>query len=187
VGREGVEQGADALPCCFVRSLGGLTEHVLELGKDLLDRVEVRAVGRQEEQVSARGADGLPDGFTLVAAEIVEDDDVARPEGWDQELLDVSQEAAAVDGTIEDSGRVDTVVPERSQEGQRLPVAVGHLGAQPLTPATTAVGAGHIGLGPSLIDEDKAPGIKPSLIAPPARAAARDDPSILLGWQHAFF
>jgi hypothetical protein len=36
----------------------GLADQVLELGEELLDRVEVGAVGRQEEEMGAGGPDG---------------------------------------------------------------------------------------------------------------------------------
>jgi hypothetical protein len=38
---EGVEEGPDALPCCFDGSLCGFAEDQLELGKDLFDRIEI--------------------------------------------------------------------------------------------------------------------------------------------------
>lgn len=47
---------------------------------DLLDRIEVRAIWRQEDAVGASGADGLPSRLAFVAAKIVEDDDLARCE-----------------------------------------------------------------------------------------------------------
>jgi hypothetical protein len=44
---------------------------VFELGEDLLDRVEIGTVWRQEEEFGADAADGLANGLSLVAAEIV--------------------------------------------------------------------------------------------------------------------
>jgi len=61
VWREGIEQGTDALPRCFDGSLCGFSEQVLELGEDLLDRIEVWTVGRQEQQARASGPDGISD------------------------------------------------------------------------------------------------------------------------------
>lgn len=55
---EAFEQLTDALPGSFDGSLVGLAQEGFELGKDLLDRVEVGAVGRQEEELCANGADG---------------------------------------------------------------------------------------------------------------------------------
>jgi hypothetical protein len=122
-----------------------------------------------------------------MAAEIVENDNVAWLEGRDQELFDIGQETPAVDGTVDDRRSVDPVMAKRGEEGQRLPMTVRDLGAQPFTPATATMGARHIGLGPGLVDEDEAPGIKPSLITLPACAPTRHVAPILFGRQHGFF
>ena len=76
---------------------------------------------------------------------------------------------------------------KRGEEGQRAPVAVRHLGDQPLAARRAAVGAGHVGLGPGLVDEDQAGGIKPPLILLPLRAPARHVRPILLAGVQAFF
>lgn len=59
-------------------SLSGLAQTMLELGKKLLDWVEVRRILGEEEQPGAGVSDGLAHGLSLVAAEIVDDDDIAR-------------------------------------------------------------------------------------------------------------
>jgi hypothetical protein len=59
-----------------------------------------------------------------VAGEIVEDDDIARLEGGDQELLDIGLEFLAVDRAIEEAGRLDPVMPQGGQEGERAPTAM---------------------------------------------------------------
>ena len=48
-----------------------------------------------------------------MGAEIVEDHDVARLEGRDEELFDIGAEPLAVDGTVEQAGGVDAVVAQR--------------------------------------------------------------------------
>jgi len=57
-------------------------------------RVQVRAVGRQVEQLRARRLDGLAHALDLVAAEVVHDDHVACAESWREHLLDVGAEGA---------------------------------------------------------------------------------------------
>jgi hypothetical protein len=54
---------------------------VFEFGEDLLDRIEVGTVGRQEQQMRSSGADGIAGGLAFVTAEIVENDYLARCEG----------------------------------------------------------------------------------------------------------
>jgi len=70
IGCEGVEClaycGADRID----GSRGSLSEQVLELGKDLFDRVQVGRVFWQEEELGADRTDELADCFAPVAAEI---------------------------------------------------------------------------------------------------------------------
>jgi hypothetical protein len=52
---------------------------------------------------------GPPDRLALVAAEVVEAEDVAWGQSRDQDLLDPGAEPVAVDGAVEHEGRVDSV------------------------------------------------------------------------------
>ena len=56
--------------------------------------------------------------FPIMTSEIVHDDDIAGPECRHQQLLDIGEEATAVDGAVEDAGRVDPVQPEGADEGE---------------------------------------------------------------------
>ena len=60
-------------------SFGCFSQQMFELGEDLFDRVEIGAIGRQEEQPCAGSPDRGTNGSALVAAEIIQDDDVAWP------------------------------------------------------------------------------------------------------------
>ena len=80
---------------------GNLTQQVLELGKDLFDGVQVGRIFRQEDQLGAGRADEPANDFTLVAAEIVHDDDVAGMKRGDEDLFDIGPEALPVDRTVE--------------------------------------------------------------------------------------
>jgi hypothetical protein len=103
-------------------------QQVLELGEDLLDRVEVGRVGREEDELCAGRTDRLADGGAFAAGVVVEDDDVARREGGSEELLDRGQEAHAVDRLVEYARRVDAIVTQGSDEGHRPPVTVRDFG-----------------------------------------------------------
>src|SRR6185437_13206684 len=142
---EAGQQGSDAPPGSLDGSLSCLSEQSFELCKGLFDRIEVGAIRRQEEQLCAGSADGPPDGLSLVAAEIVDNDDVAGPERGHQELLDISQEAFAVDRPVDHAGSIDAIMAQRGKEGQRPPSAMWRLGDQPLATLRAAMGAGHVG------------------------------------------
>ena len=122
-----------------------------------------------------------------MTAEVVDDDDVAGLERGHQHLFDIGQEAFAVDRPIDHTGSVETVVAQRSKEGQRPPAAMWSLGNQPLATSSAAMGARNVGFGPGLVDEDQAGRIKPPLILSPLRPPPGDVGTILLAGVQAFF
>ena len=89
---------------------GSLPQKVFELGEDLLDRVEVRRVFRQEEEPGSHRADQLADGFALMAAKIVQDDNVTGAKCRQKNLLDVETKALAIDGALDKPWRIDAIV-----------------------------------------------------------------------------
>ena len=90
---------------------------------ETLDRVEVGRVFGQEHEARPDGSDGLSHRLSLVGAEIVEDDDVARLEGRGEELFDIGAEAFAVDGAVEQAGRIDPVIAQGGKKRRGLPAA----------------------------------------------------------------
>lgn len=155
-------------------SLCGLTHQVFELGKDLLDRIEIWAVGRQEQELGPGATDRLADGGSFVTAQIVHDDDVTGRERRHEELLDIVSEALTVDRLVEHARGVDPVMAERREEGHRAPMAIGDLGMKPLTNRRPAAQRRHVGFRPGLVDEDEAGRIKPALILLPLLASPGD-------------
>ena len=160
---------------------------MLELGEDLFDRVEIGAVRRQEDQLGAGASDCFAHGLAFVAAQIVEDDDIAGLEGGEQELLDIGEELLTIYGAVEEAGRVDPVTAERGQEGERAPSAVRGLADQALTAWPPAPQGGHVGLGPSLVDEDQAGGVYTRLPCAPLPAPPGHVRAVLLSRERGFF
>src|SRR5215212_12108758 len=76
--RKVVEQGADCLPESSLSSCSRLPEQSLELGKELLDRVEIRGIGREIENAGPGRPDRLLDPGDLVNSQVVHRDHVAR-------------------------------------------------------------------------------------------------------------
>ena len=184
---EAVEQGAEPPPGRFHGPFGRVAQQGFELGEDLFNGVEIGGVGRQEAQRGPHPFNGCPHGRTLVAAQIVHNDDIARSEGRQQTLFDIGQEAGAVDRAVEDAGSGHAVVAQRRYESQRLPVPVGAGCPQPLAPGAAAMAAGHVRLGPGLIQEHEAPRVKLALRALPLSAALHDVRPLLLGGHQTFF
>lgn len=153
---EAVEKVADFTPSFLDGACIGFAEEGFELGEDHLDRVEIWAVGREKEQMGSGGSDGPPGTGRLVAAEIVEDHDVPRLEGRHQTLLDPGCERGRVDGAIEDAGRHDLALAQRTDERQGLPVSMRNLGGKRSAAQEPAARPGHVCLDPGFVQEDEA-------------------------------
>ena len=171
----------------LVASRFGLSQQSLELGEDLLDRVEVGGVFGQEDEAGSDSSDGLPHPLPLVGAEIVEDHSVARLEGRDEELLDIGAEAFAVDRAVEQAGRIDAVIAKSGKERRGFPLALRDLVDEALSLRRPAAKPGHVGLGPRLVDEDQTPGIDAALIVSPSFAVATYVRAILLARDEGLF
>ena len=169
------------MPSCVHRSLAGLSQEMFQFGEGLLDRVEVWGVGRQEEQLRPGGADSPAHRLAFMAAEIVEDDDVAGRQPRHQETLDVNEEAGPVDRSINDAWRLDTIDTQGCHNGHGAPMAVWRLLDEAIATPAPAAQARHVCLGPGLVDEDEALGVKPGLVGLPPCAPPGDVGSVLFG------
>jgi hypothetical protein len=119
-----LEELADGVPQSADGTSGGLAQQGFELGEDLLDGIEIGAIGRQVEKMRADGLDRGAHGGALVGAEIVHDDDVAGGQRWHQELLDLGCEGLAVDRAVDHTRGSDGVVAQGGEEGAGRPVSV---------------------------------------------------------------
>jgi hypothetical protein len=68
-----------------------------------------------------------------MAAEVVHDDNVARRKEGHENLLDISVEACAIDRSVDDAGRSQSVATQRRQKRQRPPFTEGRFGDEALT------------------------------------------------------
>lgn len=164
-----------------------LAHPVLDLGKGLLDRIEVWRVGWQIPEPGTGSLDHLPDSRRLMTSEIIHDDDIAGLQHRDELLLDIGAEALAVDRAVEDARRCKPIAAQRAQEGQRAPVAVRSQATQPLALGAPTAQRSHVGLDPGLIDEDQAPRIKTRLPGSPSPTSAGNIGASLLKGEQRFF
>lgn len=125
-----------------------------QFGKGQFDRVEVRAIRRQEAQVRAHPRESRLDGRLLMDREIVQDDDVSGVQRRYEYLLDVGEKRRIVERPIEHRGGRHPVDAQRRDDGVRLPVAARRVIAQPSAPRAAPVAAQQIGCDTGLIQED---------------------------------
>jgi hypothetical protein len=137
--------------------------------------------------MGASVTDGAADALAFMAVEIIEHNDIADAQYWDEELDDPGEEDGPIDRAIDDAGSDDAVGAQPGEERHRGPAAVRDTADQALTSQRPTMRAGHVGLGPGLIDKDQALRINAFLIAPPPGPLARDVGPLLLGGAQGFF
>ncbi len=76
--------------------------------------------------------------------------------------LDIGLEGEPVDRAVEHERRDHAACGQARDEGCRFPVAVRNAGAQALATAAAAVGSGHVGGRPGLVDEQETRSVKGS-------------------------
>jgi hypothetical protein len=115
-----------------------------------------------------------------VAAEIVGDDDVARCQTWGELLFDVSEKQFAINRTVEQARRGNTIMTQACNEGGCHPVPVWHVANHSLAAWRTAVAAGHIGCHPAFVDENQLAGVEFRLSVAPRLPLCGDIRTVLL-------
>src|SRR3954469_3800156 len=182
-----IEQGADRFPESILSSCRRLPEQSLELGEELLDRVEIRGIGREVKHAGPRRPDRLLDPGDLVNSQVVHRDHVARLQRRREHLLDVGAERRPRHGPIEHKRCDDPARPQARHDGRGLPMTRRHRIDQALASWTPAGEAGHrCGRG-GLVDDDEALTIHVALPHPPAAAVPGHVGPILLGRSQALF
>ena len=115
--------------------------------------------------------------------QIVDHQDISRPERGRQELLHVSKEGRA----IQHQRRDQAVLAESCDESRSLPVALRHGVDNPLSLRAAAEPARHVGDGPGFIQKHQPGGVERSLSLFPVGTGFGHIGSILLGRAQLFF
>ncbi len=105
---EQIDQFGDEGPKPGHGPLTSFAEHGLEAGEGLLDRVEVGAVWREEQQAGAGCLDQVADAGALVAGQVVHDDHVAAPEVGDEDLSNIGLDQSPLIGP---SSTIEATMP----------------------------------------------------------------------------
>jgi hypothetical protein len=141
----------------MVRSLA-FRSRIFSFAKDLLQRIEVGAVRWQEDEPCIDGADNPADRAPLGEPRLSITTISPGCSVGTRHLLDIGEEALAIDRRVNDAGRGDAVMPECRKEGHCTPMAVRDLSPEREPASPPAMGTGHVGLCPRLIDEDETGG-----------------------------
>jgi hypothetical protein len=132
-------------------------------------------------------SDQRRDPVALVGRQVVHDHDVAVGQGGGEDLLDIGLEGVAVHRTVENPRGHEAVAAQAAGEGGGLPMTPGDLADQPLADRASPVAAGHLGVGPGLVDEHQLGRIEARLAGLPARAPLGHVRPVTLGGVLGFF
>ena len=135
----------------------------LEFGEGHFDGIEVGAVGRQKQEPGAALADGLLGGLAFVGGQVVQDDDVAFLQRWDELGAHVGLEDRAVHRRVDDPRRGQGAAAQPGDESLGLPMAEGSFGAKALAPVAASARAGHLRVGSRFVDEHQPMRLGPHL------------------------
>lgn len=179
LGCEEAKGAADQVPKGFDGSGLGLPQSFFEFGERHFNRIEIGAVGRQEEDARTGGVDAARCFFVFMARQVVENHCVAFSQYRHEDLLDISQEAFGIDRPVEHERCDQPVAGEASKKCRRQPMTVGCMAEGALADIGPGITARHRCRGPGLVEEDQ-PATKAFLLATPRFTALGDVGAILL-------
>jgi hypothetical protein len=87
-----LENVSNGVPETIACPLAHCSQQRLEFGKGLFEGIEIGAVGRQVEQLGLAVFDRFLDAGHLMTGQIVHNDEIARAQGWGEDLFDVAAE-----------------------------------------------------------------------------------------------
>ena len=123
--------------------------------------------------------------------EVVEDDDVAGPQGGRELGGDVDLECRAIHGALDDPGGDEFIAAQARDEGLGLPLAEGRIDRdEPLSARAPPAQGRHVGLDAGLIDEDEPCGLiahQGLTLVDPRPARRLDVRAFFLRGQQRFF
>ena len=184
---EALETFAEERPERLDGSAAGRADDGFQLREAELDGIEIGAIRRQIHERRANALNRAADAGHFVDAEIVGDDEVAGLERRDQYLLDVGEEARAVDRAVAHPWRREPRDTERGDKRTRLPPAtrrvVMHAGAADRATVAPEEVRGDA----RFVEKHQVRGVPPGGRGVPLDAREGDVRSIVFGRAHRFF
>ena len=144
----------------------GAAQGVLHLAPHLLNGIEVRRVGWQEQGHGSCLLDKLEGQGVLVGGQVVHDDDIALAQRRTENLGNIGAEHLGVCRAVDGHAGRRTVQADGTDHGGGAPAPARCTGVHPLPAQGPTTQARHIGLGATLVYEDE-PGRIKALLAPP--------------------
>jgi hypothetical protein len=133
----------------------GLAEGVLDFREGVLDRIEVRRVGREMTELGSPGLDGGADARRVMGPQVVGDDDLPRPERRSEAVADVALEASAGHPPVKAEHRADPIQSQRRDHGLVLALVARRRGNGALSARRPGVRRRVAQMTARLVEEDQ--------------------------------
>jgi hypothetical protein len=125
--------------------------------------------------------DRFPHSLDLVGAQIVHEYDITLPQCRCQHLLDIGEERRPIHRAVDDIGRREAIDAQRSDKGQRFPMAVRYIPDEAYPARGESVVPDHLRRCRRLINKHVTPRIEDRLLGLQHGACSGDVRTILLG------
>src|SRR5207342_164125 len=173
-----VDSAADEVPEGVDGPSLSLAQQLFEFGEGHLDRIEIRAVGRQEQEARAGVGDEALRLFVLMARQVVEDHRVTLAQNGDEDLRDIGEETLGVDRPLEHEGRNQSLAGEAGKKRRCLPMPVRRMAEGTCADVGPGVTTRHRCRRPSFVEENW-PAVEALLYASPHFPTLSDVGTIL--------
>ena len=185
--REIIQHLPQRLPECVHRALARCAHGCFQLGKDLLNGVEIWAVGWQWLEGCTTGFNGFAHPRDRMGGQVVPDDDVARHQGGAEKFLHIGQEQRPIHGPGGHHRCDQPGLAHRQHQGGGLPMTLGHRAQDALTAWSPAPLPDHRRVQPGFIHEHQARRFPERLQRLPARPFQAHVRAVLFGGLQRFF
>ena len=127
----------------------------LEAAKDQFNRIEVRRIGGEKPELTARRLNRLPCFGPLVHAQIVQDHHLPWSQGRDEVVTDPLGKEVSIQRSFKGDGRADPARAQGGQTGDIGSVIARDRGDQSLALGRPAMRAGQGGLGAGFVQKNQ--------------------------------
>lgn len=184
---EARQRRADGVPKHIARATARFPEDRFQFPKCVFDRIQIGTVFRQKPEARPDVFNRTAHRRALVTRQVVQDDDVPGGQRRDEDLLDVGEEARAINRAIKHGRRGEARHAKRSEKRRRMPAPVGRMIGYPGAVETTPIPPHQVGPHATFIEKHQPRGIEAGRRGVPGESRERDVSAIVFGRAYRFF
>jgi len=129
----------------------GAAQVFFDFAPHVFNWIEIGRVGRKKKDLGADLGDQGQGGLALVGREVVQNEDVAKPQRGQENTAHVSTKHIGVCGAIDGHAGGKAIQPDGADHGGGLPMTLWHLALDTHPARGAPTQTGHVGFGPRFI------------------------------------